>query len=267
MELLTTCMNNYFTRAINMIMAFEGDVVKFAGDSMIVLFYPNEHERRHADKGLRACTLRMMSCSHQLATKLGHMRMKMNGQVEFASPPAPEPMPSNAAAALGSSLYGPTLSAALGPGATVPMPSSEVIENAEGAQSDMLRNNSGPFSAGAGGSRRVGRDSPRSSATNQAAPEATTGEDVSSPATDGPFRTVDASDGSQQAIGRRRGKSWSLMANILKVNRAMQRRNEANATPGVACNGRICSRGSKPLMARNDVLAYTRHLGTHPVAM
>ncbi|GIM16101.1 hypothetical protein Vretimale_18739, partial [Volvox reticuliferus] len=90
-ELLTTCMNNYFTRAINMIMAFEGDVVKFAGDSMIVLFYPNEHERRHADKGLRACTLRMMSCAHQLATKLGHMRMKMNGQVEPAPPPTPEP--------------------------------------------------------------------------------------------------------------------------------------------------------------------------------
>lgn len=30
-ELLTNCMNNYFTRVINMILAFDGDVVKFAG--------------------------------------------------------------------------------------------------------------------------------------------------------------------------------------------------------------------------------------------
>lgn len=45
-ELLTNCMNNYFTRVINMILAFNGDVIKFAGDSMIVSFSPSEEEAK-----------------------------------------------------------------------------------------------------------------------------------------------------------------------------------------------------------------------------
>jgi class 3 adenylate cyclase len=147
-ELLTNCMNNYFTRVINMILSYDGDVIKFAGDSMIVAFYPNEVRQatgdalpilvllvspclrtktvcmvcgacrctcaswfHHAvpahtyhragrttrvacsgaqvekslpDEGIRATTLRAVSCSHVLATKLGHMRMKRNGQVRTA---------------------------------------------------------------------------------------------------------------------------------------------------------------------------------------
>lgn len=43
-ELLTTCMNNYFTRVISMILSYNGDVIKFAGDSMIVAFWPSEEE-------------------------------------------------------------------------------------------------------------------------------------------------------------------------------------------------------------------------------
>ena len=58
---------------------------------MIVAFVPSEAERAAAsslygagaaDQGLKAATLRAAQCAHQLATKLGHMRMKMNGQVE-----------------------------------------------------------------------------------------------------------------------------------------------------------------------------------------
>ncbi|GAX86001.1 hypothetical protein CEUSTIGMA_g13417.t1 [Chlamydomonas eustigma] len=98
-ELLTNCMNNYFTRVISLISSYDGDVIKFAGDSMIVAFCPSEAEKAEAaslaaaeaaaggtgvqdDLGLRAATLRCAQCAHQLATRLGHMRMKMNGQVE-----------------------------------------------------------------------------------------------------------------------------------------------------------------------------------------
>lgn len=82
-ELLTNCMNNYFTRVINMILAFDGDVVKFAGDSMIVVFAPTPLEARAEDQGLKAATSRCAQCAHVLAKKLGHMRMKMNGQVRM----------------------------------------------------------------------------------------------------------------------------------------------------------------------------------------
>ncbi|KAL6756768.1 hypothetical protein V8C86DRAFT_37436 [Haematococcus lacustris] len=92
-ELLTNCMNNYFTRVINMILAFDGDVVKFAGDSMIVAFSPTEQEAEQPDKGLYPATLRCTQCAHVLATRLGHMRMKMNGQVEPINVQAPERVP------------------------------------------------------------------------------------------------------------------------------------------------------------------------------
>lgn len=82
MELLTNCMNNYFTRVMNVILAFDGDVVKFAGDSMIVAFAPTQEEiDSSGDGGIYASTQRSMQCAHVLATRLGHMRMKMNGQV------------------------------------------------------------------------------------------------------------------------------------------------------------------------------------------
>eukprot|EP00798_Chlamydomonas_sp_ICE-L_P028242 gene28242-31345_t len=95
-ELLTNCMNNYFTKVICMISAYKGDVVKFAGDSMIVfagdsmivVFYPSKKEKEQPDRGLYASLMRSTQCSEMLATKLGHMRMKMNGQVEPISAPA-----------------------------------------------------------------------------------------------------------------------------------------------------------------------------------
>ncbi|GFR48148.1 hypothetical protein Agub_g9980 [Astrephomene gubernaculifera] len=228
-ELLTTCMNNYFTRAIDMIMAFEGDVIKFAGDSMIVLFYPNEHERRLSDKGLRACTLRMMACSYQLATKLGHMRMKMNGQVEPAPPPTAEPAQSFAAVQAAPSAPLPSAAQAHGMG---PLPSLD-LDNMEGNQPDMLRNNSGPFNASAAASRRFRQDSPRSSATNQPVQGSATGEEGSPTGTDpAATRVAEGSDQPSSISSRRRGKSWSLMASILKASRANARRSDAYMTPG-----------------------------------
>lgn len=227
-ELLTTCMNNYFTRAINMIMAYEGDVVKFAGDSMICLFYPNEHERRHPDKGLRACTLRMVACSHQLATKLGHMRMKMNGQVEPAPPPTPDPTPPLPAQP-SNLLSSPLLSAPPGLGAG-PSGEAEPVDGVAGT--DGLRHNSGPMSgAAAAMGRRLGRDSPRSSATNQplGVPGAGMGDEGSPSTADTSGRGGDDA----AAVARKRGKSWSLMANLLKGTRGGGRKSEAAMTPGV----------------------------------
>ncbi|GIL60580.1 hypothetical protein Vafri_15119, partial [Volvox africanus] len=272
-ELLTTCMNNYFTRAINMIMAFEGDVVKFAGDSMIVLFYPNEHERRHADKGLRACTLRMMSCAHQLATKLGHMRMKMNGQVEPAPPPAPEPpgqTPPPPHSALVSAPLPSTLlpavsnivSAEMDPGADGVLPTgagggSGGIDGGGGG-GGVGRNTSGAFSRA--GVRRVAHgESPRSSATNQ--PLSPTGcvEETSFVGTDASSRVLDGPDfgqaGSSSAGGgggsgggsstaRKRGKSWNLMANVLKGKVALPRRNDVCAAPGSVSSAAATSSGA-----------------------
>ncbi|PNH10372.1 Adenylate cyclase type 10, partial [Tetrabaena socialis] len=230
-ELLTTCMNNYFTRAINMIMAYEGDVVKFAGDSMIVLFYPNEFERRHADKGLRACTLRMMSCSHQLASKLGHMRMKMNGQVEPAPPPPatpelqapqpPQPVPFSA----------PVPSAP--PNAGLAYGQSGELEQAEGGgPHEMVRNNSGPVSGVLAGQRRMGRDSPRSSTANHPVlGGGGGGGEEGSPSTTGTSaRTHDTGDASPAMASRKRGKSWSLVATILKGARS--KRAEAHGAQG-----------------------------------
>ena len=90
-ELLTNCMNNYFTRVIDLINSYDGDVIKFAGDSMIVAFTPSRQEREQgeidpedADRGLRFAAMRATKCALELSTRLGHMRMKMNGQVEPA---------------------------------------------------------------------------------------------------------------------------------------------------------------------------------------
>jgi hypothetical protein len=89
-ELLTNCMNNYFTRVIDLINSYDGDVIKFAGDSLIVAFTPSGQEREQSesepdgDLGLRFAAMRATKCALELSTRLGHMRMKMNGQVEPA---------------------------------------------------------------------------------------------------------------------------------------------------------------------------------------
>ena len=59
-------------QVIDLVLAYEGDVMKFAGDSMIVAFYPKEEERVTADDlGLRSSTLRAAHCSSDLVQKYG----------------------------------------------------------------------------------------------------------------------------------------------------------------------------------------------------
>ena len=58
-------------QVIDLVLAYEGDVMKFAGDSMIVAFYPKEQEMTADDLGLRSSTLRAAHCSSNLVQKYG----------------------------------------------------------------------------------------------------------------------------------------------------------------------------------------------------
>lgn len=92
-ELLTTCMNSYFSLVIKMILDHGGDVVKFAGDAMIVAFCPTAAEKLQPDERIVAATERCVQCALKLVDKLGCMRMRIDGEVEAAPPPQPSPQP------------------------------------------------------------------------------------------------------------------------------------------------------------------------------
>ena len=85
-ELLTKCINNFFSEVIDLVCEYEGDVTKFAGDSLIVAFYPNEEEKT-GEEAFRKATLRCVQCAHNLAETLGHMRMLPTGKIESVSSP------------------------------------------------------------------------------------------------------------------------------------------------------------------------------------
>ncbi|EIE21630.1 hypothetical protein COCSUDRAFT_56833 [Coccomyxa subellipsoidea C-169] len=80
-ELLTRCMNNFFTLVIQTVVVHGGDVMRFAGDSMICAFLPTPKEAASHDQGLAAATLRSVQCAWALAESLGSMRMLMDGKV------------------------------------------------------------------------------------------------------------------------------------------------------------------------------------------
>ena len=61
-------------QVIDLVLAYEGDVMKFAGDSMIVAFYPKEEELTAGDLGLRSSTLRAAHCSSDLVQKYGEQQ-------------------------------------------------------------------------------------------------------------------------------------------------------------------------------------------------
>lgn len=53
------------------VVAHGGDVMRFAGDSMICAFLPTPTEAETFDKGLAAATLRSVQCAHILSQDLG----------------------------------------------------------------------------------------------------------------------------------------------------------------------------------------------------
>ena len=71
-ELLTRCMNSYFAQVIDVVTQHGGDVVKFAGDAMIIVFEPtNEEKEAGEDGGLGAATWRAAAASLELIDKYG----------------------------------------------------------------------------------------------------------------------------------------------------------------------------------------------------
>ncbi|GMH35276.1 hypothetical protein BSKO_03144 [Bryopsis sp. KO-2023] len=81
-ELLTKCMNNYFTKVMSIVFDYDGDVTKFAGDSMIIAFHSTQDEKANSkDNGLKSATLRCVCCAHELTNEFGKMLMLPNGEV------------------------------------------------------------------------------------------------------------------------------------------------------------------------------------------
>lgn len=71
-ELLTRCMNSYFAQVIDVVTQHGGDVVKFAGDAIIIVFEPTKEETETGeDGGLAAATRRAAAASLELIDKYG----------------------------------------------------------------------------------------------------------------------------------------------------------------------------------------------------
>jgi hypothetical protein len=62
-------------QVIDLILLYDGDVMKFAGDSMIVAFSPSNEEKAAEDGGLKEATLRCMHCASDLVDKYGEHRL------------------------------------------------------------------------------------------------------------------------------------------------------------------------------------------------
>lgn len=56
---------------IDLVLLYDGDVMKFAGDSMIVAFSPSNEEKIAEDGGLKEATLRCLHCASDLVDKYG----------------------------------------------------------------------------------------------------------------------------------------------------------------------------------------------------
>lgn len=61
-DIIGKFLNSYFGQLIEAISLYDGDVFKFAGDALIVLFIPNAAERLHDDGGLVSVTRRATAC-------------------------------------------------------------------------------------------------------------------------------------------------------------------------------------------------------------
>lgn len=82
-EILTKCMTMLFSKVIKVIHKRGGDVIKFAGDSLIVAFYATDEEMlNEEDKGLKMSTFRALQCAQELNDKLSHVKILSNGNVE-----------------------------------------------------------------------------------------------------------------------------------------------------------------------------------------
>ena len=70
-ELLTRCLNSFFGQMIELVRRHGGDVMRFAGDSMICCFTALDAEKLLPDAGLELATLRCLQCASALVQDLG----------------------------------------------------------------------------------------------------------------------------------------------------------------------------------------------------
>lgn len=70
-ELLTKCINSFFGKVIDMVLHYGGDVMRFAGDSIICCFNAIGDEKELPDLGLEKATLRSLQCAASLIRELG----------------------------------------------------------------------------------------------------------------------------------------------------------------------------------------------------
>lgn len=70
-ELLTKCVNSFFGQVIDLVLCHGGDVMQFAGDSMICCFTPTTAEQGMPGGGLKQATIRCLQCATALTRNLG----------------------------------------------------------------------------------------------------------------------------------------------------------------------------------------------------
>jgi class 3 adenylate cyclase len=82
-ELLARSLNCYFEPIIDLLQLFSGDIIKFAGDSLVVVFTPTEEEKKEdqGHGGLQMTVLRALQCGWRLANEFGSSKMQPDGTV------------------------------------------------------------------------------------------------------------------------------------------------------------------------------------------
>lgn len=73
-EILTNCMNSYFSQIIDLVHHYQGDVMRFAGDSVICAFKPKGDDLHTEDKGLRKATAAAVECASAMSFHLGILK-------------------------------------------------------------------------------------------------------------------------------------------------------------------------------------------------
>lgn len=75
-EILTRCMNSYFAQVIDLVLNHGGDISKFAGDAMLIVFKPTRKEIENDDQssgGLAPATRRAARCMKEMIDRFGVM--------------------------------------------------------------------------------------------------------------------------------------------------------------------------------------------------
>jgi len=72
-DLLAKCLNSYFSQLMDLVLSKGGDVSKFAGDALLLLFVPTPEEVKSSpeDRGLSLATLRASKCMKDLVERFG----------------------------------------------------------------------------------------------------------------------------------------------------------------------------------------------------